>query len=109
GLFGLSLFTAERRTKEIGVRKVLGASVWDIVMLLGVDFTKLIILALAIALPVSYIVMNSWLNDFAYRIEFSLFLLVGGAMVVLITSWGTISWQSIKAAVANPVDSLRSE
>ncbi|MEX0662257.1 MAG: ABC transporter permease [Balneolaceae bacterium] len=109
GLFGLSLFTAERRTKEIGVRKVLGASVWDIVMLLGVDFTKLIILALAIAMPVSYIVMNSWLNDFAYRIEFSLFLLVGGAMAVLITSWGTISWQSIKAAVANPVDSLKSE
>jgi putative ABC transport system permease protein len=87
----------------------LGASVWDIVKLLGLDFTKLIILSLAIALPASYIVMNSWLNDFAYRIEFSLFLLIGGALVVLITSWGTISWHSIRAAMANPINSLKSE
>jgi putative ABC transport system permease protein len=109
GLFGLSLFTAERRTKEIGVRKVLGASVWDIVKLLGLDFTKLVILALGIALPTSYILMNSWLNDFAYRIEFSLFLLIGGALTVLITSWATISWHSIRAATANPINSLKSE
>lgn len=109
GLYGLSLFTAERRTKEIGVRKVLGATVWDIVQLLGLDFTKLILLALGLALPASYILMNSWLNNFAYRIEFSMWLLLGGALAVLLIAWSTISWHSVRAATTNPINSLKSE
>lgn len=109
GLFGLSLFTAERRTKEIGVRKVLGASVWDIVKLLGLDFTKLVVLALGIALPAAYVLMNHWLNDFAFRIDISLSLILGGALTVILISWLTVSWHSVRAATVNPVESLKSE
>ena len=109
GLFGLSLFTAERRTKEIGVRKVLGASVSDIVRLLASDFTKLILLALVIAFPVSWVVMNGWLNDYAYRIDMSWWLFAVGAIFVIGISWLTVSWHSIRAATVNPVESLKSE
>ena len=109
GLFGLSLFTAERRTKEIGVRKVLGATVWDIVQLLGSDFTKLILLALLLAFPVSYLVMNSWLSDYAYRIDISWWLFAVGAVFVIGISWITVSWHSVRVATVNPVESLRSE
>ncbi len=109
GLFGLSLYTAERRTKEIGVRKVLGASVWDIVRLLGSEFTRLVVLALFLALPVSYFLMNRWLDAFAYRIEVTPFILTGGAAAVLTAAWLTVLWHSLRAAGANPVHSLRSE
>tara|TARA_R100001143_G_C3360653_1_gene135254 strand:+ start:919 stop:3336 length:2418 start_codon:yes stop_codon:yes gene_type:complete len=109
GLFGLSLFTAERRTKEIGVRKVLGASVWDIIQLLGFDFTKLVIIALVVALPASYVLMNRWLNDFAYRIDISIGLIIVGAVTVLMASWLTMSWHSFRAANMDPVKSLRSK
>ena len=109
GLFGLALFTAELRTKEIGVRKVLGATVWDIVRLLTGDFTRLVILALLLALPVSYILMNNWLNNYAYRIEVSWSLYLSGALLVLVLSWLTVSWHSIRAASANPVNSLKRE
>ncbi len=109
GLFGLSLFTAERRTKEIGVRKVLGATVWDIVQLLGSDFTKLVILALLLAFPVSFLVMNSWLSDYAYRIDISWWLFAVGAVFVIGISWLTVSWHSVRAATMNPVESLKSE
>jgi putative ABC transport system permease protein len=109
GLFGLSLFTAERRTKEIGVRKVLGAGVWDIVQLLGTDFTKLVILALLLAFPASYLVMNSWLSDYAYRIDISGWLFVVGAVFVIGISWLTVSWHSVRVATLNPVESLKSE
>ncbi|HKL19889.1 MAG TPA: FtsX-like permease family protein, partial [Halalkalibaculum sp.] len=109
GLFGLSLFTAERRTKEIGVRKVLGATVWDIVQLLGSDFTKLILLALLLAFPVSYLVMNSWLSDYAYRIDISWWLFAVGAVFVIGISWITVSWHSVRVATVNPVESLKSE
>jgi len=109
GLFGLSLFTAERRTKEIGVRKTLGATIWDIVLLLGSDFTKLVLLALILAFPVSYLIMNSWLSDYAYRIEISWWLFAIGAVFVLGVSWLTVSWHSVRAATQNPVESLKSE
>ena len=109
GLFGLSLFTAERRTKEIGVRKVLGATVWDIVQLLGSDFTKLVILALLLAFPLSYLIMNSWLSDYAYRIDISWWLFAVGAVFVIGVSWLTVSWHSVRAATVNPVESLKSE
>ncbi len=109
GLFGLSLFATDRRTKEIGVRKVLGATVWDIVQLLASDFTKLILIALLVAFPVSYLIMNGWLNDYAYRINISWWLFVVGAIFVLGISWLTVSWHSVRAATANPVESLKSE
>jgi len=109
GLFGLALFTAERRTKEIGVRKVLGATVWDIVRLIGKDFSVLIGLALAVAFPVSYLVMQQWLSDFAYRIEFTWWFFVIGAVIVITLSWITVSWHTVRAAMRNPVDSLRLE
>ncbi|MDX1642661.1 MAG: FtsX-like permease family protein, partial [Balneolaceae bacterium] len=109
GLFGLSLFTAERRTKEIGVRKVLGASIWDIVRLLGVDFSKLIIMALAVAMPVAYLLMNNWLNDFAYRIDVSPWIIIASGISVFVVAWLTISWHSYRAATVNPIHSLKSE
>lgn len=109
GLFGLSLFTAERRTKEIGVRKVLGASVMDIVILLASGFTKLIVIALVIALPVVFLLMDNWLNDFAYRINISFWMFLVSIVSVLGISWLTVSWHSIRAANSDPVKSLKSE
>ncbi|MCW5910894.1 MAG: ABC transporter permease [Cyclobacteriaceae bacterium] len=109
GLFGLSLFTAESRTKEIGVRKVLGASVWDIVRLLGLDFTKLVILSLILALPAAWLLMNYWLNDFAYRIDMPVGMIVVAAISILSVAWLTVSWHSMRAAMVNPVESLRTE
>ena len=109
GLFGLAAFTAQQRTKEIGVRKVLGASVFGIVTLLSKDFLKLVLIAIVIASPIAYWAMNRWLQDFAYKItiEWWVFVLAG----VLATSIAllTVSFQSVKAALMNPVKSLRSE
>ncbi|MFD2935903.1 ABC transporter permease [Spirosoma flavum] len=109
GLFGLATFTAEQRTKEIGVRKVLGASIVSIVALLSKDFLKPVSVAIAIALPIAWYVMNRWLQDFAYRIDIAwwMFALVGGLAVSIALL--TVSFQSIKAALMNPVKSLRSE
>lgn len=109
GLFGLIAFTAERRTKEIGIRKVLGASVEGIVALLSKEFVRLVLVAFVIACPIAWWIMNKWLQNFAYRIHISwwIFLLAGGAAVLLALI--TVSFQAIKAAVANPVESLRTE
>lgn len=109
GLLGLSLFATIQRTKEIGVRKVLGASVSNIVMLLSKDFIKLVLIAFVIAAPLAWYIMHKWLQDFAYRINISwwIFLLAGTLAVVI--ALVTISFQAIKAAVANPVKSLRTE
>jgi len=109
GLFGLSVFTAERRKKEIGVRKVLGASVQSVVALLSKDFLKLVLLSAVIAFPVAWFSMNKWLEDFAYRISigWSVFIIAGFA--ALLIALLTISFQAIKAAIANPVKSLRTE
>lgn len=109
GLFGLATFTAEQRTKEIGVRKVLGASVPNIVLLLSRDFTKLVIVAFLIATPVSYLMIIKWLENFASRIDigWGTFIIAGTA--VLLIALLTVSYQSIKAALANPVKSLRNE
>ncbi|MCY7358544.1 MAG: ABC transporter permease [Rudanella sp.] len=109
GLFGLVTFTAEQRTKEIGVRKVLGASVTSIVTLLSKDFLKLVLIAIVVASPIAWWAMNRWLQDFAYKIdiEWWVFALAGGlAMSVALL---TVSFQSVKAALMNPVKSLRSE
>jgi putative ABC transport system permease protein len=109
GLFGLASFTAERKTKEIGIRKVLGATVPSIISMLSKDFIKWILATNLIAWPVAYYFMNKWLQDFAYRIEMSwwMFALAGG--IALVIALITVSWQAIKAATANPVESLRYE
>lgn len=109
GLFGLATFTAEQRTKEIGIRKVLGASIAGVVALLSKDFLKLVILAFLIASPIAWYVMHRWLEDFAYHINISAgIFLVTGVIAVTITMF-TVSFQAIKAAIANPVKSLRTE
>jgi putative ABC transport system permease protein len=109
GLLGLAAFAAEQRTKEIGIRKVMGADVTGLVALLTGDFLKMVGIAFVIAAPAAYFAMRTWLEDFVYRIEIgpSLFLLSGG--LVLIVALLTVSYQSIRAALANPVKSLRHE
>ncbi len=109
GLFGLAAFTAQQRKKEIGIRKVMGASVEHVVTLLSIDYLKLVIIGFVVAVPIAWYIMNLWLQDFAYRIEIELevFLLAGLAAGMI--ALATVSWQSIKAAIANPVDSLREE
>jgi len=109
GLFGLSTFAAEQRTKEIGIRKVLGASVTGIATMLSKDFLKLVIISIFIATPLAYLFMHKWLQDYAYRIEISGWIfLITGILAVLIALI-TMSFQAIKAAVANPVKSLSME
>ena len=109
GLFGLAAFTAQKRQKEIGIRKVIGASVSNVVAMLSKDFLRLVLIALCIAFPASWWLMNNWLQGFAYRVNISpMVFVVSGFSVVLITLI-TISFQSIKAALANPTKSLRSE
>ncbi len=109
GLLGLSIFTAERRKKEIGVRKVLGASVQNVVGLLSREFIKLVTIAAVIAFPIAWLVMNKWLENFAYRISMGWWIfLIAGASAMAIALL-TVSFQAIKAAIANPVKALRSE
>jgi putative ABC transport system permease protein len=109
GLFGLSAFTAEQRTKEIGVRKVLGASVGNVMLLLSKDFTKLVLLGFIAAAPLAYYAMNQWLQEFAYRTEIGSGVFILSALLALLIAWVTVSYQSIRAALANPVESLRYE
>jgi len=109
GLFGLASYSAEKRVKEIGVRKVLGASVQRIVLLLSMNFLKLVLIANLIAIPLAWWVMNRWLQDFAYRIDLSWIIFGIILLVSIMIAVITISFQAIKAAIANPVKSLRSE
>jgi putative ABC transport system permease protein len=109
GLFGLAAFTAQKRRKEIGIRKVIGASVANITAMLSIDFLKLIVLSLLIAFPVSWWLMNNWLQGFAYRISITPFVFLIAGLIVLLITLFTISFQSIKAAIANPVKSLRAD
>lgn len=109
GLFGLATFLAEQRTKEIGVRKVLGATVPSILLLLSKEFIKWIILANIIAWPFAYYFMNQWLEDFAYRIEISWWLFVLAGITTLVVALMTVSYKSFKAATANPVEALKYE
>ena len=109
GLFGLSSYIAENRTKEIGVRKILGASIGQIIKLLSVDFLKLVLIAFVIAAPLGFWAMHSWLQDFPYHISIRWWVFaIAGASALLIALL-TVSIQAIKAAVANPVGALRSE
>ncbi|HSZ84496.1 MAG TPA: ABC transporter permease [Puia sp.] len=109
GLFGLATYTAEQRTKEIGIRKVLGASVTQVTQMLSKEFLKLVFVASIIAFPVSWWAMNKWLQSFAYRINISWWVFVIAGITALLIALITVSWQAIKAAVANPVKSLRTE
>jgi putative ABC transport system permease protein len=109
GLFGLTSFVAEQRTKEIGIRKVLGASVSGIALLLLKDFTKWVLVAVAIAWPLAYFLMHSWLQDFAYRIGLGMRTFVLAAALALMIAVLTVAIQTLKASLANPVDSLRYE
>jgi len=109
GLFGLAAFMAEQRTKEIGIRKVLGASVINLVNLLSKDFLKLVLLAFVISAPLAWYVANNWLQDFAYRTEISWWIFAVAGMLALLVAMLTVSIQAIKAALMNPVKSLKTE
>jgi putative ABC transport system permease protein len=108
GLFGLASFTAERRIKEIGIRKTLGSSESSIVYLLIKDFTKIILISITIGLPVSYWIVNSWLDNFAYKAPLSLWYFIGAGTIALTSAWLTVSYKTIKAARMNPVKCLES-
>jgi len=109
GLFGLAAFTAQRRQKEIGIRKVVGASVSSVVVMLSKDFLKLVFIAVIIAIPLVWWTMNVWLNSFAYRIQIGADVFIIAAGSIILITLITISFKSVKAAIANPVNSLRSE
>jgi len=109
GLFGLAAFTTEQRTKEIGIRKVLGASVNGIVQLLSKDFIRLVFVAIVIASPIAWWAMNKWLEDFAYKMEIQWWIFVLAGLAAITIALLTVSFQAIKAAIANPTKSLRSE
>jgi len=109
GLFGLATFTAERRLKEIGIRKALGSSATNIVMLLSGDFTKMVLVSILIGLPVSYFMLDWWLQRFAFRVELEPWYFIAAGLVALVISWVTVASQAIRAAGVNPVKCLRTE
>jgi len=109
GLFGLAAYAAEQRTKEIGIRKVLGANISTIVGMLSMDFIKLVLISILIATPLAWWVMQKWLQDFAYRTTIQWYILAAAGFTAIIIAFITISFQSIKAALSNPINSLRSE
>ncbi len=109
GLLGLAMFTAERRTKEIGIRKVLGSSVFEIVYLLSAEFTKIVLISVVIALPVSYILSAQWLASFAYRIPLAWWYFAAAAAIALVIAWITVGAQALRAARLKPTECLRNE
>ena len=109
GLYGLASFMAVQRIKEVGIRKILGASAGSIVYLFSKEFVVLITIAFAIAAPIAWYYMNQWLQGYVYRINISWWLIAVGGVAAIIIALATISFQAIKAAIANPVKNLRSE
>jgi ABC-type antimicrobial peptide transport system permease subunit len=109
GLFGLAAFTAERRTKEIGIRKILGCSELRIIRMLSADFTMMVLIAIIIALPVSYLIAKYWLEGFAYRVDLEWWFFIGAGLMALVIAWFTVGMQTIKAARINPALTLKEE
>ena len=109
GLFGLSTYSARQRTKEIGIRKVLGASITSVVGLLSKEFIKLVGIAILVASPIAWWAANKWLQDFAYRINIGWWIFFLAGVIALLIAVFTVSFQAVKAAIANPVKSLRTE
>ena len=109
GLLGLSSFTIEQRTKEIGIRKVLGATVLNITTLLSKDFMRLVVIAIVLASPIAWFAMNHWLKDFAYKVEIHWWIFLLAGFMAIITALLTICFQSFKAAIVNPVQSIKAE
>lgn len=109
GLFGLAAFTAQKRLKEISIRKILGSSMWNIVKLLSADFTKMVGVAILLALPISYLITQNWLEGFAYKIDLEWWYFGGSAALALFIAWLTVAIQTLKAASVNPVECLRDE
>jgi putative ABC transport system permease protein len=109
GLFALASFTLKRKVKEIAIRKVMGSSVINIIRLFSWGFLKLVIIANLIAWPIAWFIMGEWVNDFAYKTEISWWLFFIAGSVAVLISFMTVAYQSLKAAIANPVDSLRDE
>ncbi|MDH3651717.1 MAG: ABC transporter permease, partial [Saprospiraceae bacterium] len=109
GLIGLSSFTAERKRKEVGIRKVLGASSLNLIVLLSKEFTQLVIVAFMVAAPVAWYIMTNWLQDFAYRVPLGLAVFLGAGAIALLIAWLTVGYQTAKTAFRNPVRALRQE
>jgi len=109
GLFGLAAFTAERRTKEIGIRKILGSSEFGIIRLLLQDFTQIVLVAILISFPISYLVSKSWLESFAYKIELEWWFFAGAGTIALLVAWITVGFRALKAARVNPTLCLKKE
>ena len=109
GLFALAAFTTVQRTKEIGIRKVLGAGIGNIALLVSREFVKLVLVAIVVASPLAWFAADSWLQNFAYRINMSWWMLGVAGVIAIVIAVGTVSYHAIKAAMANPVRSLRTE
>jgi putative ABC transport system permease protein len=109
GLFGLASFAAEKRRKEIGIRKVLGAGIRGLVILLTREFVQLVLIAMVIASPIAFWAMSEWLQDFPYRISISFWIFISAGLVTIFISLLTVGFQALKAAFVNPVNSLRAE
>jgi putative ABC transport system permease protein len=109
GLYGLVSFMALQKRKEVGIRKVLGAGIMQIIYLFSKEFTFLILIAFIIAAPVSWYMMNGWLHHFTYRITVSPFIFIAAALISITIAWVTVGYKSFRAALTNPVNSLRSE
>jgi len=109
GLFGLSSFMADRRTKEIGIRKAMGASIRTVFLLLAREFVKWVTLSVIIACPVAWIIMNRWLQSFAYRTNISWWIFALTIVITFAIAFLTVAWQSLKTALTNPVEALRYE
>jgi len=109
GLLGLVSFSAAQKTKEIGIRKVLGATAASIVLLITKDFTRLVLLAMIMGIPLAYWIMNQWLNDFAYKTDVGVWPVVTAALLCLVIAYGTAAFQAVKAALINPAETLRNE